>query len=133
MSNTNNIFFNHLKNDIYCRLAPSNIHGIGVFAIKDIPINTDPFSMPFQKKEDFLLINKKYISELSQELQSLIKSFYSLKNNQFEFNILGPNNISISWYLNHSEKPNLISENGSFKTIKPIYKGEELLVKYHLN
>ena len=29
--------------DCYCRLQPSSIHGIGVFAIRDIPRRTNPF------------------------------------------------------------------------------------------
>ena len=33
----------HLKNNIYCRLKPSKIHGVGVFAIRNIPKNTNPF------------------------------------------------------------------------------------------
>jgi hypothetical protein len=33
--------------DCYCRLQPSRIHGIGVFAIRDIPNGRNPFkAMP---------------------------------------------------------------------------------------
>ena len=31
---------NHLRQNIYCRLKPSPVHGIGVFAIRDIPKTT---------------------------------------------------------------------------------------------
>jgi hypothetical protein len=30
--------------DCYCRLGPSTIHGIGVFAVRDIPRDRNPFA-----------------------------------------------------------------------------------------
>jgi len=29
---------------VYCRLAPSSVHGVGIFAIKDIPKGINPFA-----------------------------------------------------------------------------------------
>ena len=36
----------HLANRSYVKLAPSAIAGVGVFAVIDIPTNSDPFDMP---------------------------------------------------------------------------------------
>ena len=36
----------HLANRSFVKLAPSVIAGVGVFAVIDIPPNTDPFGMP---------------------------------------------------------------------------------------
>ena len=36
---------NNLKNDIYCRIKPSKKPGVGLFAIRDIPENTNPFKV----------------------------------------------------------------------------------------
>lgn len=40
-----NKLLNNLKYDIYVRLAPSKLHGVGVVAIKDIPKGTNPFKL----------------------------------------------------------------------------------------
>ena len=32
----------HLRENVYCRLAPSTVHGVGVFAVRDIPAGVDP-------------------------------------------------------------------------------------------
>ena len=33
----------NLKNNVYCRISRSKIHGVGVIAIKDIPKGINPF------------------------------------------------------------------------------------------
>jgi len=35
----------NLENDIYCRIKPSKKHGVGVFAIRDIPKGINPFKI----------------------------------------------------------------------------------------
>ena len=37
MSSAKKILIENLLSQTFCRFAPSKIHGIGVFAIKDIP------------------------------------------------------------------------------------------------
>lgn len=41
------VLLKNLQNDIYCRIKPSKKHGVGVFAIKDIPKNTNPFKTTY--------------------------------------------------------------------------------------
>ena len=50
-----------LKNNYYCKLKPSLIHGVGVFAIKDIPKGINPFT-PFEHNVSFDFM----INELSE-------------------------------------------------------------------
>ena len=54
---------------VYCRLAPSPIHGIGVFAIKDIPKGTNPFGGSFMAQEA-IIVNKSKIND--PEILSLL-------------------------------------------------------------
>jgi len=41
----------HLQTEVYCRLGVSPIHGIGVFAIRDIPKGTQPLVSLLKIKE----------------------------------------------------------------------------------
>jgi len=56
---------------VYCRLAPSPIHGIGIFAIKDIPKGTNPFNNSFMAQEA-IVINKNKIKDFGPEILTLL-------------------------------------------------------------
>ena len=43
---------------VYCKLAPSPIHGVGIFAIKDIPKGTNPFVDSYMAQEA-IVVNKR--------------------------------------------------------------------------
>jgi hypothetical protein len=119
-----------LKHDVYCRLKPSK-HGIGVFAIRDIPINTDPFKgcMP---NSDFVAIPKKIIHKLKNPVKEMVKDFCPLQDGEYWFPTTGLQAIDKSYYLNHSKKPNMKTQDSgeNFITSRNIKAGEELLVDY---
>ena len=52
----------HLQTEVYCRLGVSPIHGIGVFAIRDIPKGTHPLVSLLKIKE--FSFTKKEIKKL---------------------------------------------------------------------
>ena len=41
----------HLKDEVYCQLKSSPIHGIGVYAIRPIPIDIDPMRLVKKQRE----------------------------------------------------------------------------------
>ena len=114
-------------NEVYVRLAPSTVHGIGVFAIRDIPKGT----LVCKSHEGALRwIQEKEVEELPPEMQKLYEDFCIYKDGQYgcprSFNDLTP-----SWYINHSETPNVdIDEDAEFFALKLIKAGEELLADY---
>ena len=118
-----------LKNT-YCRLKPSKTEGVGVFAIRDIPENTNPFYGSKQKWHKF---NISELKDLDKEILGLINDFFVIEEDETvlipEF---GLNGMDISFFLNHSKNPNLktIDEGFNFITLREIKKGEELLVSY---
>ena len=63
-----------LNTQVWCRLAPSNIHGIGIFAIKNIPKGTDPFGDSFMGDE-FCLVPKNKLKTLPKELTDLLEDY----------------------------------------------------------
>ena len=49
--NLKNRLHEHLKNEVYCKLGVSKIHGVGVFALRDIPKGTKPLKSMVTNKE----------------------------------------------------------------------------------
>ena len=116
--------------NIYVRLQPSAVHGVGVFAIKDIPQNFTifPSNCTWEKVKKSSLL---YLSE--PELKYFDDFFVSEKDN-FYMPSLHPQYIDISFYINHDNfDPNVRYDNdsGDFVTIKHINIGEELFYDYN--
>lgn len=112
-------------------LAPSPIHGIGVFALADIPANTmDLFS---KETDDWPAIPLAMADTLPQHAQKLI-STYCLSD---EENIYLPPHgfkiIDLAIFLNHSDEPNLkqVEAGNYFVTLRDIKTGEELFIDYN--
>jgi len=115
-------------NDVYCRLAPSNIEGVGVFAVRDIPENT----IIFRNTSEFVEVNKKFLSRINPNVAQLYKNFFVYDEDCIWVTKCGVNMLDISFYLNHSSTPNTVwdLENGLFISKALIFEGEELTVNY---
>jgi SET domain-containing protein len=111
----------------YARLQPSKIHGVGVFAIRNIPKGTYIFP---NDDDDLVWINKHELSHLSPEVRKLYDDFAIIRGNYYgcprSFNKLTP-----AWYLNESETPNVdCDKEFRFFTVRIVKKREELTVDY---
>lgn len=125
---------NNLKNT-YCRLKPSKIEGVGVFAIRDIPKGKNPFSDI--KNSRYQKFNMQELKKLDKEILKMIDDFFVIEDdNTVNITENALNGMNISFFLNHSSAPNLkIYDDGKndsycFKTIHKIKKGEELTIAY---
>lgn len=112
---------------VYTRLGPSRVHGVGVFAIADIPNGTYIFE---PDDEDTVPVQAASTKQLSLALQELYKDFCVLTNGVYEcpssFNCLTP-----AWFLNHSKSPNVAADLSlKFYAIRDIAKDEELTTDY---
>jgi len=127
MTNSKNKILNNLKNT-YCRLKPSEIEGVGVFAIRDIPEKTNPFKG--SPKQKWVKLKIEELAPLGEEILGLIDSFFVIRKNKTVYiseNAL--NGMDISYFLNNSKKPNVKTiDDGT--NIKKIKRGEELTVAY---
>jgi SET domain-containing protein len=121
----------NLFNKTYCRLRPSKKHGIGVFAIKDIPKGINPFET--EDNEETVEITEKEIEGINPEVKKMIEDFSFFKEGIHYLGEYGLNGMNISFFLNTSKNPNLKSVNGGegFITAEEIKKGEELTVDYN--
>ena len=113
--------------DVYVRLKPSRLHGIGVFAVR--PIKKGTYIFP---KDDERLVWVPYsrIQRLAPSLQDLYRDFSIIKQGKYgsprRFDQLTP-----SWYLNESKQPNVGADKTyRFYATRDIKTGEELTVDY---
>lgn len=133
-----NKLLDHLQNDIYCRLGVSKIAGIGVFAIKTIPKGVNPFKILAKDNDKIIELNDDDIKNLNKNVKKIVNDFFGQGYKIKKYDVLasGPNNINISYYLNHSNEPNLdiVEIEGSnylgFVANQIIKEGEELTIDY---
>ena len=135
---TKNKLLKHLKNDIYCRIGVSKVHGVGVIAIKDIPKGTNPFYTLSKEKDKIITLSKDDIKDIHPNVRKILTDFFGdKKRDNYDVYAYGPNYINISFYMNHSDKSNIDviedTENNyySFITNRKIKKGEELFINYN--
>ncbi|MBU4204613.1 SET domain-containing protein [Patescibacteria group bacterium] len=118
-----------LKNT-YCRLKPSKISGVGVFAVRDIPRNKDPFRGI--KEQNWYEFKTSDFKNFDKEVLKMIDDFFVIeKDGSVLIPEFGLDGMDISFFPNNSENPNLKRiDDGSFSTLRKIKKGEELTVSY---
>lgn len=118
---------------ILIELRPSNIHGVGVFAIKKI--NEKQFVAEGIHREDYEdLVSWEEAKSFDEDIKKKIHDFcigtpdgfYPPEDKDFS-------KLSVEWYMNHSCNGNVgFNENGDFVAIKDIEKDEELTYDYGL-
>ena len=114
----------------YTRLRPSQIHGVGVFAIRGIPKGVNIFS---DDRSEMIWIDKEMIQTKSGEARKLYDDFCVLSNHKYGCP-KGFNNLTIGWYINQpleGQEPNVIcNDEFDFFAARDIPVGEELTVDY---
>ena len=119
-----------LHHDTYVMIQPSKVHGIGVFAIRDIPKGTkDLFSKGFG---DWIKVSKEEVEQMPKHSKDLIENHCLFDEDHYYVPEYGFKMVDLVIYLNHSETPNVISVNEGeyFEAIRDIKLGEELFVDY---
>ena len=114
---------------VYCRLKPSQIEGVGVFAIRDIPKGTDPFmGLTTVGSEK---ISAETIEILHPAIARYIKDMCVFRDGGYFIPDAGLNALDVSCYLNHSKTPNMETKDGTiFVAARDIKEGEELTIHY---
>jgi uncharacterized protein len=111
------------------KLGVSPIHGIGVFAMTDIPASTGGLFAPPQ---DWPALPLERIAALPPHSQKLLDT-YCLQDEEFVY--LPPHGfrvLDLVMYLNHSDDPNLqqVNAGDDFVTLRDVAEGEELTIDY---
>lgn len=125
----------YLKNHIRTDLAPSPIHGIGTFALRDIEIGEPIFYLWGGDTRVYTITEDEY-NKLPDYVKMMIKKGYE---NKAEYPVIWFRLFqNLYWNLaNPLAFTNTGEENGNFDSykriaIKKINKGEELLGTYKL-
>ncbi len=119
-----------LAENTFITLKPSGVHGIGVFAIRDIPVGCR--NMFSQKKTKWVKLSKARIKELPVSSIALIENFCLWDDKNYYVPGDGFKMFDPVVFLNHSDTPNIKSINDGefFEAITNIAAGEELFVDY---
>ena len=109
------------------RLRPSKIHGVGVFAIKDISEGSYLFT---HDDQPIVWIERKDIEKLPIVFKQFYDDFGIIKGDKYgcpqHFD-----SLTTSWYLNESADPNVAAdEDYRFYALRDIKADEELTVDY---
>ena len=90
----------------YCKIMPSRRHGIGVFAIRDIPKDTDPFYGAHNPH--WIKFKMSELKGVDEEVLKMLQDFWVVEKDQ---TVLIPesclNGMDICSFLNHSTRPNM--------------------------
>jgi SET domain-containing protein len=119
-----------LSQEIYAALKPSSVHGIGVFAIRDIPKGCkDIFS---KNVGEWIKLPIAEVEKLPAHSRSLIETYCLYDETDYYVPDYGFKLMDMVNYLNHSSDPNIISVNDGeyFEALKDIPAGAELFVNY---
>jgi SET domain-containing protein len=119
-----------LQHDTYVMLKASPVHGIGVFAIRDIPKGCRTvFSKGYG---EWIKIPIKEVEALPDHSRNLIETYCLFDEENYFVPEYGFKMMDLVLYLNHSSTPNIISidDGEEFEAIREIKSGEELFVSY---
>lgn len=130
MQITKKQLLDHLQNESYVRAKKSDTHGVGIFAIRDIPKGINPFKSMHQ--EEYIEFRKNELEHLSEEVKKMIHDYCAEENGNVWIPKYGFNTIQCERFLNHSKTPNVITtdDGTTFVTMREIKKGEELFSNY---
>jgi SET domain-containing protein len=120
-----------IKNESYVRLKPSKVcDGVGVFALRPIPKGTVLFADVIPDK-DFVRWNQ--LDDVDTIVTGYLSSMCRTTSEGL-FLSQTVNNINLSYYVNHSDKPNVAYDNtlDRYATLADIEEDQEILCKYNL-
>jgi len=120
-----------LNNEVWATLKPSPIHGIGVFAIRDIPKGTlvTTYSV-HNRKHTLISVSEEEFELIIKEIRDIILDRTTFVKGQTRFTFLHPNcEQTLQSFINHSSTPNVTK---TMITLRDIQKGEELTEDYTL-
>jgi len=113
--------------DVYARIGLSDVHGVGVRAIRDIPKGAFVFKGEIER---VAWMPRAEVRRLPKPFRDLYEDFGMVDGDRIG---VPPslNNLSVGWYINHADTPNVwADDDGRFRALRRIKAGEELTADY---
>lgn len=134
------LMIHHLKHHVHAKLGTSK-YGVGVFAIRDIPAGMPIFDNLLSKCASYrpVTVSKCNADKIQpNSIESLLGDFFLQNEKKITYPVplLGPNSIDPSFYLNHSDTPNLTIKQLEecdmtvYVAAEPIKVGDQLTINY---
>ncbi|HEX7847281.1 MAG TPA: SET domain-containing protein [Chitinophagaceae bacterium] len=119
-----------LSQHTYAALKPSPVHGIGVFALCDIPKGCKEI---FSKNVgEWIKLSITDVEKLPEHSRQLVETYCLYDEDHYFVPDYGFKVVDLVNYLNHSSVPNIRSVNHGeyFEALIDIPQGAELLINY---
>ncbi len=119
-----------LSEETFITLKPSPVHGIGVFALRDIPKGCK--TLFSRNVGEWIRVPISDIDQLPDQTRNMVETYCLYDETHYYLPDYGFKVMDMVNYLNHSSSPNVISVNDGeyFESLREIKEGEELLVNY---
>jgi len=119
-----------LSEETFITLKPSPVHGIGVFALRDIPRGCK--TLFSRNVGEWIRVPISDIDQLPDQTRNMVETYCLYDETHYYLPDYGFKVMDLVNYLNHSSTPNVISVNDGeyFESLREIKEGEELLVNY---
>ncbi len=119
-----------LRYHTFVMLRPSPVHGVGVFAVKDIPKGQRGIFS--NDKSEWLKIPRAEINELPEHSRLIVENYCLFDDEYYYVPEYGFKMVDLAVCLNHDDSPNIVSinEGEDFEALRDIKAGEELLIDY---
>jgi SET domain-containing protein len=119
-----------LSANTWCMLRPSPLHGIGVFALCDIPQGCN--TLFSSGVGNWIPVPKAEVAQLPPHSRELVENYCLYDEENYFVADYGFKVLDLVNFLNHSDTPNIASQNEgeTFVALRNIACGEELLVDY---
>lgn len=112
---------------VYTRLQSSPIHGVGVFAILPIASGTYIFE---PDDDELVTVPEGEMGDLPESVRKLYHDFCPKEKGEY-YCPASLNRLTPSWFLNHSDSPNVAADKDlKFYAVRDILPGEELTSDY---
>ena len=127
---TKEALLKELAEETFVTLRPSTVHGIGVFALRDIPKGC--ITLFSKNVGNWIKVPISDIEKLPEASRNLVETYCLYDETDYYLPDYGFKVMDLVNYLNHSATPNVISVNDGeyFESLRDIAEGEELFVNY---